>query len=688
MEQVRAHLLIVCLLVSIPLLSGFAIYYGFGIQSVELVAILLGTLIGIGVTFYLLHRTESVAVATHWTSLMVWLPVGLSGIYTGGITGPFIPWLLWIPLFTQMLVGPRMALGWGVAGGASIVGLYFAQLQGWLPASVIPEEAVIYTRVTSIAFLVVMVFITIALFDVLQKWLIHRLDEEREKLRLVLETAPNGIVSVDGRGQIENANLAAEKMFGKNAQQLDGVSVSKLIPSLNDKDQKTGQFDGVDEPKDTRHTGLRAEGQRFPLSVSTGSYRRADEDRSVMILRDDTELQEMRTQMMRLDRLSAVGTLASGVGHEINNPLSYIKGNLEYVERSIEEMDADSRGENRKGSVDLADILDAIGDSLHGLERIEAIVDQLRTFTRRDESEPALTSVDVEECLESTLNIVSSQIENRAMLKREINNAPPVLAVEAGLGQVFLNLILNAVQAIPQGEYEEHQIEVRVDDDGDWVTISISDTGVGISEEDLDRIFDPFFTTKEDEGGTGLGLPISQNIIAEMGGRIAVDSELGRGSTFRVSLPVAPMKLEVTSDERIPTAELPDFEVEKILVVDDDKRICIAFSRMLKRAFDVDIETNSRRALERLVGGEHFDVIIVDLMMPQLDGVELIESVEKERPDLDGRFILITGAAFTSEVCDFVDERGVRIMEKPFKQKRLFELIEEIVDQEEPAGIG
>jgi signal transduction histidine kinase len=228
------------------------------------------------------------------------------------------------------------------------------------------------------------------------------------------------------------------------------------------------------------------------------------------------------------DRLAALGTLAAGLAHEINNPLTYVLLDVDAALKALPLLDgADACREHIAGLLHQAQT---------GLERIRGVVRSVRILAQAEQAQPA--PLDVPATVRSALAIVIHDVRARARLVTQLEEVPWVMAEEGRLGQVVLNLLLNAVQAIPEGRPDAHEIRVRTlpDEAGDAV-IEVSDTGAGIPEHLLPRIFEPFFTTKPVGQGAGLGLSIAQGIVSSFGGTIVVDSQEGRGTTVRVILP-------------------------------------------------------------------------------------------------------------------------------------------------------
>ncbi len=246
---------------------------------------------------------------------------------------------------------------------------------------------------------------------------------------------------------------------------------------------------------------------------------------------DVTDRKTMQAQLVVSDRLAAVGTLAAGVAHEINNPLAFVLSNLSYL---AGELHALAR-EVPPGR--MAEMEEVLREATDGAHRVRQIVRDLRTFSRGDDE--VATAVNVQAVLESAITLARSELKQRAQIIRDYREVPLVEGNEGRFGQVFLNLLINAAQAIPLGCPEHHEVRLSLRTAGDRVVVEVRDTGVGMPPEVRARIFDPFYTTKPVGEGTGLGLSICHGIVTGFGGDISVESEEGRGSTFRVSLPVA-----------------------------------------------------------------------------------------------------------------------------------------------------
>jgi PAS domain S-box-containing protein len=241
---------------------------------------------------------------------------------------------------------------------------------------------------------------------------------------------------------------------------------------------------------------------------------------------DITAQRELEARLMIADRMASIGTLAAGVAHEINNPLTYLLASLERLEKSLRQGERES------------DTCAMIAAALEGARRIRSIVSDLSTFSHVGEGRKVL--LDVRQMLESSIRMAKNEIRFRARVVRDYGDVPPLLASDSRIGQVFLNLLVNAAQAIPEGDADANEIRVatRTDERGS-VVVEVSDTGAGVPADMVEKIFDPFVTTKPRGVGTGLGLYICRNIVRSLGGEIAVEGRASGGSTFRVTLPAA-----------------------------------------------------------------------------------------------------------------------------------------------------
>jgi signal transduction histidine kinase/ActR/RegA family two-component response regulator len=377
---------------------------------------------------------------------------------------------------------------------------------------------------------------------------------------------------------------------------------------------------------------------------------------------DVTDLKQTQARLMQSDRLASVGMLAAGVAHEINNPLAYVIGALNFVDEEL--------SRRTDASTDVREIRQALADAREGARRVTDVVRDLKTFSRGDEE--LRTLVDLRAVVESSLKLAFAEIKYRARVVRSFGEAPPVLANEARLGQVLVNLLVNAAQALSDGKAEENEIHVSTGTDAQGrAVVEVRDTGPGIAREIIGRIFDPFFTTKPVNVGTGLGLSICRNIVSALGGEITAESAEGRGAVFRVTLPAAHACPEPKPERSRAPGAAPAARRGRVLVVDDDPSVAQSVKRLLRGEHDVDVRTSAREALDLVAAGERFDAILCDLIMPNMTGMDLHAALTRVAPDQASRLIVLTGGAFTARARQFLDAvKNVRI-EKPFDPEAL-----------------
>jgi signal transduction histidine kinase len=368
------------------------------------------------------------------------------------------------------------------------------------------------------------------------------------------------------------------------------------------------------------------------------------------------EDRERLLQRLRLsDRLVSIGTMAAGVAHEINNPLAFVGANLDLTHEWISGLPP-MPGDKVRPEID-----EALRDAREGVARIAAIVRDMKALSRSDEEH--VGPVDIQSVLEGSIAIARNEIHHRAQVVRNFAPLPPVQGNAPRLGQVFLNLIVNAAHAIEAGNAAGNEIRVATSvTEGGAVRVDIEDTGQGIPEELRARIFEPFFTTKPIGEGTGLGLSICHGIVQSLGGSLECHSEVGKGSTFSVTLPASVMD-----------AEPPPSRVEsiacrrgRVLIVDDEASVAAALRRTLADDHEVCIETSGSAALQLLARDSTFDVILCDLMMPDTTGMDVFEALSAEHPSLCPRVVFMTGGVFTSRAIDFRDRVPNRFLDKPF----------------------
>ena len=290
----------------------------------------------------------------------------------------------------------------------------------------------------------------------------------------------------------------------------------------------------------------------------------------------------------------------------------------------------------------------------------------LQLFSRPSNEDDG--AVDVRRVLDSSANIVMNEIRARARLTKHYGDVPLIAANPARLGQVFLNLVLNAAQAIREGDPAKNEIRLETRVEEGAIVVRVSDTGEGIPREIRERIFDPFFTTKPMGAGTGLGLSISRGIVTAMGGELVVEDRARARTTFRVRLPIVGGEA-ARPPPRPPGPPRP--RRARLLVIDDEPLIGATLTRVLGDAYDIEAMTNPDAAIARLTGGARFDLILCDLMMPGRNGMDVHAAVARSSPEQAQRMVFLTGGAFSAAAKEFLSRAEAPIVDKPFSVDEL-----------------
>ncbi|MBK7583957.1 MAG: PAS domain S-box protein [Myxococcales bacterium] len=488
----------------------------------------------------------------------------------------------------------------------------------------------------------------------------HRTEAELEqseaRFRELIETAPDGVgIIQDGRFVYANARAAA--IFGFDSvkdlteRTLDQLFEAGDVALMGQRIRKM-LTDGTRFPPYV-YTCIRGNGGRVRVEVTSIPTRHAGRPAVLGFARDVTDRTRMEAQLAQADRLIALGTLAAGVAHEINNPLTFFYLRLDALERWLDRLPAELRQEA------VAQLVELRG----GADRVTRIVRDLRTFSRSADQPRA--AVDLREVFAFVERITVSEHKHRAALSIDCENVPAVRGESGRLEQVFLNLVLNALQAMPEGGPGDKTVLVRARPDGDGVLVEVADNGPGMPPEVAERVFDPFFTTKPVGIGTGLGLSICHGIISQLGGEISVESSPGVGTTFRVRLP-ASAPGESQADAR-----------RRVLILEDDAEEAASLCAMLSERYDV-IAVGDRAAAETaLTDGAAVDVILCDLMREDLASVELYQCIAAERPELCRRFVFLTGGVLTERAARFLAEVSSPRVVKPFSASTLSHALEE-----------
>jgi signal transduction histidine kinase/ActR/RegA family two-component response regulator len=520
---------------------------------------------------------------------------------------------------------------------------------------------------------------------------LSRVKELEQELRTLLDNAPVIIFRLDADGtKLKYLNRHAERELGvprSEALQIPGFlrAVHRGAEAIRAFDEaiahaKAGAVSASYEARLRWNAGgeLAVRGTIYPLRSAEGTVVAIEG-----ILADVSAEHAARSRAIQADRLSILGLLAASVAHEINNPASFILLGLSTMAKVLKTLD-----EHHPSTESARSLLKELHDSTN---RIVRIARDLRLFASPSRQAEARALVDVNEVVESALSLARGRIMERATLLKETSDVAPVRMDSGRLGQVLLNLLVNAADAIVKGT-EPSTVAISTRQVDEWVEIHVSDTGTGVAKENLHRIWAPFFTTKGTDEGTGLGLSISRDIVTRAGGDIrvespAIETEDGpRGSRFIVRLPAATTEASPLWNPPDPLSTSSSFARRKVLIVDDEEALARALGAEVAVHHDVAIAFSAEHALE-LLAKSRFDAVLCDLRMPGISGEALYGLIRDRDPRQAQAFIFMSGIGFVPEVERFLELSGCRLLQKPFEAGRVLESIAQVTSGQ-PARSG
>jgi PAS domain S-box-containing protein len=509
------------------------------------------------------------------------------------------------------------------------------------------------------------------------------LRRSEENLRVIIGEMPNGLFIIDSE-KIIFANRTMAQLVGLSSEkELLGKSPFDFVHSdfhsiMRERFENLAK-DGGANPS-IRSKVIGKEGRLVEVETRSLSIQFDGKQNILVIMRDVTQQNQMERQATLNDKLATVGTLAAGVAHEVNNPLSYVLANLVFLQEQLEDI---KRHLQMNGSFDgtcqktFEEMKGELADIAKGSEKIRDIVKGLKAFVRANDDE--LEKVDLNQAVESAINMSFHIIKQKARVEKDFAvDLPHLIANSGKLQQVFINLLINAAQSMEGNKPEKNKISIRTGRYDGIVFVEFKDTGVGIPEKILPRIFDPFFTTKPTGVGTGLGLSVSNEILNHYGGTIEVQSTMGKGSTFTVKLPRENGQEVAAVNPVLPV----EVKRGRVLIVDDEPGNLDVLCKILKKNGTVLSALSGLDAMgiiEREVG--NIEAILSDINMPDMNGVDLYKNVAKKFPGLEKRIIFITGGIFSEEIKDFLKTIPNTCMEKPFNLEEVRKTVSEMVDE-------
>jgi len=652
-------------------------------------------------TIRILGRHQPALLLTLATAI---LALGRIAHVNGGLTAPAAAACLSAPLLAVFAGGHLSGLVTTMVTASVLVALFL------LSPAVEPSSYIEATRLLAMLGSVAFTFAVARFFEAERRRTAATIARSREDFRRLVDSSRDAVVVVRDGGVVY-ANAATADLFGFDGDEdLAGRPLLSVI-HRDDRDDVAPLLERLLRGEATDQTAEasfhRPDGERVTIVIHQVKNVDFGGDEGLLLVgRDIREKKRLEAQLRMADRLASVGSLAAGVAHEVNNPLTYVMSNLSYA--------LDCHHASLDG-VPTDEIEEALTEALDGARRVQRIVSDLQSFSR--ESTPEQRQVDVRQVLGSAIKMANHEVKHRATLVEDHDqNLPLVWGDEPKLAQLFLNLLINAAQAIPVGQREKNSITVRSRGEGTReaprLVIEVIDSGSGIDEALFDRIFDPFFTTKPVGEGTGLGLAISHGLVTSMGGQLSLRNNPDGGVTARVELPALTAHAVEASHSMSPVTALPhprlleaplpsmappvsvttppdSSDTARVLVVDDEPYVGQAIRRMLTPDYEVEVVRRGVDALERLTI-DHYVAVLCDVMMPQMSGIDLYEEVARLLPGDEERFVFMTGGAFTNEARAFLavlEQNGrPRSLLKPFNRDAVVDALERCRGMAAPSG--
>ncbi len=520
-----------------------------------------------------------------------------------------------------------------------------------------------------------------------------------DQWRATFDSIPDMIMIIDRDFIIRRVNKALCRFTGLDFDQVIGGPCYKILDGQDGPPLSCPHLMNIPSDPTTTEFSHTLEGRDFLVSCTPFQSSEGHSEGWVHVMRDVTEKKRMETQLVQSEKLTSIGQLAAGVAHEINNPLSFVMTNTGQLSKYISSMKKmidrlreqvrerggeDTVAELRKLEEELAisyideDLEDLLSESLEGMVRIRNIVADLRKFSHMGEDETEF--VDLNEVVKSAINMARSEVRLYGKLETELDSVCGFWGNWGRLAQTLLNIIINAAHSLPE-DGKDNLIRVKTGQEGEWVYVSISDTGKGISSELMERIFDPFYTTKKAGEGSGLGLSICRDVLRRHGGDVKVESERGKGSTFTLWIPLE-TGLEPVKDKKVEEGRKTMSSSVKLLVVDDEQSVLKSFKRLLGLEYRVEL-AQTVEAARKIISAEpdEINLVICDLIMPDENGKDLYLEVKEKWPELEPRFLFFTGGAYDPSLKEFAAQMEHRTLQKPLKGDELTDLIKEKLEE-------
>ncbi len=513
------------------------------------------------------------------------------------------------------------------------------------------------------------------------------LTESEKKHRQFFEKVSDALIIFDEQSQeIEDVNFSALQLFGFSKEEWINTPFRDICA---EKEQALSAIlHGISKVSKKRQIVaarfVRKDGSNFPGAVYSFSFESRNEIKILASIRDISEklkteekLQKSQEQLFQAQKMESLGILVAGVAHEINNPINLIMYNIPLMKKIWNDFKpVFKENENKQPNIKYGGLtyrfinenLDQLIDDMDmAAKRVETIISRLKDFSRKSNTIDK-SDISINDAVNNALRLAQSTLKkSRVSLHEKLSeNIPLIKGHLQSIEQIVLNLVINANESI---EHDQGKIQISTEflEFEKTILLKVQDNGKGMSSDTLEKVFDPFFTKKQTEGGTGLGLSVTYSLIKTHGGEITCQSKQGEGTIFTVSLPVDPEKKPF-----------------KILIVDDDESIQKLLSQALKRAGNYSIGStySGTEALIKL-GTDRPDLLILDLFMPQMDGLEVCRTIIKEEKLSKTKVLIITGMPNSKKIEEIKKIGFHHIFSKPIDIKKFVKDVEQLLTVKE-----
>lgn len=508
-----------------------------------------------------------------------------------------------------------------------------------------------------------------------------RLRERERWYASALESMADAVIAVDLAGTVTFMNPAAEGLTGVSAGAGIGRparDVMRLLPRAAVRDESPLE-PALTEQRPAPLGDVAIESSGIARTITSDGATPLLEDGvlrgAVMVFRDVTEERRVQAQLELSDRFSSLATMAAGVAHEVNNALTVVVPNALLIANELENLSAELRSEPRATAQVLRrldELVQVQGELRTAADSIGDTMRALKTFSRP--TVPANGEADVGRAIDWAVRSTEQALRDRARLSVHAGEMPPVKGDEARLGQALAQLLTHAAYAVSTDQVGQNEVAITAYEDGQGrVAIEVRDYGAAIPLDLREHVFEPFFAHAASSAGMGFSLAICHGIVRSLGGEIDLECAEGNGNTFRIRLPRAERPRAETVEPRpVPVGA----RRARILAVDDQAPVLRVLERML-RDHDVECVESAREALGRIERGESFDLILSDVMMPGMSGLDFYEALLGRDPDLARRVVFLSGGAVTESAEAFLRSVPNALIAKPFTLATLLQKVEE-----------